>query len=78
MISPIGRALPHEPFADVVSDIEIRCRVQPQQLHEFPKIFVEKSFRAGDSRMQHDKADIEIRVWHLRASEGKQALKRSA
>jgi hypothetical protein len=43
MISPIGRALPHEPFADVVSDIEIRCRVQPQQLHEFPKIFVEKS-----------------------------------
>jgi hypothetical protein len=55
---PLPRRTSRSP--EVVSDIKMRCRVQPQQLHEFPTVFVEKSSRAAGSCIRHDKADIEI------------------
>ena len=44
------RAAPHEPFAEVASNIEVCRRVEPQQLHEFLTA-LEKPSRTARSRI---------------------------
>jgi hypothetical protein len=44
-----ARVAPHQPFAQVASNIEVCRRVEPQQLHELVTALVEKSSRTAGS-----------------------------